>query len=60
MVRALGAFLLLFSILSLVVHLIGMFAILAAAAVAVFVADGALAYFNRASRPIAMRREEIL
>jgi hypothetical protein len=58
MVRAFGAFLLLFSLLSLVVHLTSMFFVLATGAIAVFAAEGVLGYLSRSSRAVAMRREE--
>lgn len=60
MVRALGAFLLLFSLLSLIVHLTAMFVVLATGAILVFGVEGVLAYFSRSSSPVALRREEIL
>jgi hypothetical protein len=58
MVRAFGAFLLLFSLLSLVVHLTAMFFVLATGAIAVFAAEGVLVYLSRSSRAVAVRREE--
>jgi hypothetical protein len=60
MVRAFGSFLVLFSLLSLIVHLNAMFAVLVSGAVAVFAVEGVLAYFSRSSRAVTLRREEIL
>lgn len=50
MVRAIGAFLLLFSILSLVVHQSGMFVVLAGSAAAILAFDGLVAHLSKRSR----------
>ncbi len=55
MVRALGAFLLLFSLLSLVVHLNEMFAVLAAVGVAIVVLERVFERFPRRSRAGSLR-----
>jgi len=50
MVRAIGAFLLLFSLLSLIVHQNGMFLFLAGSAAAILAIDGMIDYFSKSPR----------
>lgn len=49
MVRAIGAFLLLFSLLSLIVHQNGMFLFLAGSAAAILAIDGMIEHFSKGS-----------
>jgi predicted membrane protein len=55
MVRPVGAFLLVFALLSLIVHQIGMFEILGAVGTALLAWDIALARFSKTPHPGSLR-----
>lgn len=60
MVRPFGAFLLLFALLSLVVHQIGMFEVLGALGTALLVLDVMVARFSTSPRPATGLRDPLL
>jgi hypothetical protein len=60
MVRTLGLFLLVFALLSLVVHLEGMGRLFGAGALSLLVIDLLVAKFARSPRPRRMRGESLL
>ncbi|MGE5083039.1 MAG: hypothetical protein ACM3ND_09065 [Acidobacteriota bacterium] len=60
MVRPVGAFLLVFAVLSLIVHQIGMFEILGAVGTALLAWDIALARFSKTPQPAGSLRDPLL
>ena len=60
MVRPVGAFLLVFALLSLIVHQIGMFEILAAVGTALLAWDIALARFSKTPQPAESLRDPLI